>query len=473
MIKYRFLLQILLLLMADQVFGQGKAIITGKISNPLSPHIELVTLPNPLIPEEQQVQVALNGSTFRIEVPVTGAVIAELVHGEEVVPVYLEPGYDLSLSFNGKKFLKTLKFKGKGANENNFLAAFTTRYVDEEDFQVLPDNIKLLEGEFSDFLEHRRNDQMESLEKFTDKKPLSEDFKSYMLAEIEFGYAKDRLNYHPLRQQVMRATITKPSAAFYTYLDKLDMQRPANLISSAFVSFLPAYTAYYTREAGHTSKDKEYFLEAYTVAAEKLQGQAQLMAQTHILKQSIKGGHLKYTQQMLEDFTAKNNNAAVNAYLMEQFQTNKSLVIGSMAADFTAFNLAGDTVALSDLKEQVVYLSFLRNGCVLCAIEQPHLEQLATKLKGHKVVFLTVHFAESEQQWREKVQGRKLQANHVFVSPAQQQELAQLYGLSDGPAYFLLDGEGRFISTKARHPNDIEVVNDILEHLPVKQASLK
>ncbi|GHA64906.1 hypothetical protein GCM10007389_17090 [Pontibacter akesuensis] len=459
--------------MANQLFAQGKATITGKISNPLSGYIELITVPNPLIPEEQQVQVALNGNTFRIEVPVTGAVVAELVHGEEVVPVYLEPGYDLSLSFNGNRFLKTLKYTGTGANENNFLAAFTTRYVDEEDFQVLPDNIKLLEGEFAEFLEYRRNDQMESLEKFTDKKPLSENFKSYILAEIEFGYAKDKLSYHPLRQQVMRATITRPSASFYTYLEKLDMQRPANLISSAFISFLPAYTAHYTREAGHTSKDKEYYQQAYTVAAERLQGQAQLMAQTHILKQSIKLGHLKYTQQMLEDFTAKSSNTAVNAYLAEQFRTNKSLVIGSVAGDFTSVNLAGDTVALSDLKEQVVYLSFLRNNCALCTIEQPHLEQLATKLQGRKVVFLTVHLAESEQQWREKVQGKKLQASHVFVAPAQQKELAQLYGLSDGPAYFLLDQEGRFISTKARHPNDTEVVNDILEHLSVKQASLK
>ncbi|GAB3824994.1 hypothetical protein GCM10028895_34080 [Pontibacter rugosus] len=429
--------------------------------------------PNPLIPEEKSLQAELQGNTFRIEVPLQGAMVAELLHGNELVPVYLEPGYELSLSFNGDKFLRTLKYTGKGGNENNYLATYTTRFEDEEDYQVLPDNIKLKEEEFTAFLDYRRNDQLKSLDKYAGKNPVSDTFRNFLLAEVEFSYAKDKLRYHPLRQQILQVALTKPSPAFYTYLDKLDMQRPANLVSPAFVRFLQEYGIHYAQEAGYTEKDATYYKVAYSTVSQKLQGQAKLLAQAHILKQSIKSGHLQYTEQMLQDFTTTNKDAAVNAYLQQQHDANKAFAIGSEAPDFKYKNLAGDTVSLSSFKGQLVYLSFWRSDCSLCYVEQPHLEQLAVKFKGQKIVFLNVFISDNEQKWRKSAQGKDLQGEQAFVSITQQEELIANYKLEDMPAYFLVDAEGRFISQKARHPNDREAANDLAGHLQTRQASAK
>ncbi|AKD02786.1 TlpA disulfide reductase family protein [Pontibacter korlensis] len=466
------LLPLLLLLVANQLSAQDKAIISGKITNPLSDYVELIAYPNPLIPEEAKTEAELDGNSFRVEVPVKEAMVAELQHDDEVVQVYLEPGYELNLSFNGGKFLKTLKYTGKGANENSYLAAYTSRFDEEEDYQVLPDNIKFEEEEFTEFLDYRRNDQVKSLEKYAAKNPLSETFKAFMLAEIEFSYAKDKLSYHTLRQQILQVALKKPSPAFYTYLSKLDMQRPANLISPSFVSFLRLYTAYLANEAGYGKEQPEYYKARYDAAGRKLQGQAQILAQAQVLKRSIQQGHLKYTEQMLRDFTPKNTDVALNAYLARLQEANKALTAGSIAPDFTLKSVSGDSISLSDFQGQLVYLNFWSTDCGLCTVEQPNLQQLISKLKGRKVVFLNVAVGSDEAQWRKMVQGKELQGVHLFADGLEAEQIKP-YGLKDVPAYYLLDEEGRFLSVKARRPSDHEAFNDILQHLNVRQASLK
>lgn len=55
-----------------------------------------------------------------------------LFDGAEYAKMYLLPGFDLTMNLDAKQFDETIKFKGKGALENNLLAKFT---LDEEAFE--------------------------------------------------------------------------------------------------------------------------------------------------------------------------------------------------------------------------------------------------------------------------------------------------------------------------------------------------
>ncbi|MBC5994102.1 TlpA family protein disulfide reductase [Pontibacter cellulosilyticus] len=467
------LLALALLLQVQAVFAQGKAIITGKISNPLSDEIVVATTPNPLIPEEVQTAVQLKGGSFRLEVPVNGAIVAELLHGEEVVPVYLEPGYELNLAFNGDKFLKTLKFEGKGANENNYLVQYTRRFEEVEEYQVMPDNIKLTEKEFTAFLDYRKKDQLKNLEKYTTKSPVSDKFRKFALAEINFGYANDKITYHSLRENVLMTTrLQKPSAEFYTFLKELDLQSQENLLSYTFTTFLRNYAKYNANEAGLKESDKAYFKTAYSSIVEKLQGQVKAVAQADILKQSIQQGHLKYTTEMLQDFKSINKNPELEAYFTKLYNENKEFAIGSPAPDFQLKDVNGAAVSLSDFKGKLVYLNFWSTICGLCMVEMPNMQQLTEQLKGKNVVFLNVGLDEDEAKWKITVTGRKLQGVHLYLK-GMDAELVKRYNLKDIPAYFMIDEEGNFISIKPRRPTDRETANDILKHINEGQASAK
>jgi peroxiredoxin len=270
----------------------------------------------------------------------------------------------------------------------------------------------------------------------------------------------------------MQVALTKPSAAFYEYLHHLDLQNPANLLSPSFLNFLRSYTAYFAKEAGYTEKDPLYYKARYDVAAQKLQGQVKLLAQAQVLKQSVQQGHLKYTELMLQDFKARNQEEAVSAYFTRLHSENSTLVTGGQAPDFELKDINGDTISLSDFKGSLVYLNFWRSDCGLCHVELPHLQRLTSKMGNHKIVFLNVAIGDNEEQWRQLIVKKELQGEHVLAKGAEA-EVAKRYGLKDVPAYFLLDEEGRFIALKARRPSDHEAANDILQHLEVRQASLK
>jgi peroxiredoxin len=462
--RIQLLLLLAALLLVNYTFGQGKAIITGKITNPLSDEITVITYPNPLIPEEKETTVALNGNTFKLEIPVTETTLAELVHDNEVVPVYLEPGYSLTLSFNGDKFLKTIKFEGKGANENNYLAQYTRRFDEVEDYQVLPDNIKLNEKEFTEFLDLRKKDQLKNLEKYTAKSPVSEKFKAFALSEIGFGYANDKVTYPALRQRVGASKhYVAPSPSFYAFIDQLDVQNGL-AISPAYIAFLRNYTAHYTKAAGLTETDKLYYKKNYTQAAEKLQGNARLLAQANILKQSIQKGHIGYTEEMLQDYKAGNKLTEVVAYLEKYLAENSKNALGSLAPDFKLKSIDGSEVALSDFKGKLVYLNFWQTSCGLCMIELPHMQALTKQLQDKNVVFVNVGLDEDEAKWRKTVTTKQLLGTHLYLQ-GMDAELVKRYDLKDVPAYFLIDEEGRFVTIKARRPSDREAAKDILRHL--------
>ncbi len=63
----------------------------------------------------------------------------QLFDGTEYAKLYLMPGYDLNMTMDAKHFDQTIKFDGKGANENNFLAMYTLDSYLSEDAMASPD----------------------------------------------------------------------------------------------------------------------------------------------------------------------------------------------------------------------------------------------------------------------------------------------------------------------------------------------
>lgn len=81
--------------------------------------------------------------------------------GNEYAQLFLKPGYDLKMSLDAKKFDETLKFSGKGANENTFLAEQSL--IDQKmDFDSL---LAMEETNFNKAIEEKRNADTGRLDK--------------------------------------------------------------------------------------------------------------------------------------------------------------------------------------------------------------------------------------------------------------------------------------------------------------------
>lgn len=458
------------LLATHFLLAQSVVTVTGKVQKGQEDDIFIASLPSLLFPEEQRTFAQVNKGRFKLELPVDAPVTVELVYGNESVPLYLEPGFELQVSFTGGKMLKSLKYSGKGANENNYLALHTYRFDEEEDYQTLPDNVRLSEKEFLKFLEYRKEDQLAIFEKKIEARPVSDHFRQLILAEIDYSYANDRLTFFDMREQMRLPVQLSPSAGYFDFLDDLEMEQPASLEAISFPTFLRNYVKFIGKQAKLETSDIHYYRKVYDEVSYTLQDQARLMAQAYLIRQSLQQGNVLHLPAMLQDFSQNKGIADVHATLLRQYESHPGLGIGSAAPDFSLQDINGQLVNLSDFKGKIVYLGFWRTDCGLCMVEQPHAQELARKLQPHDVVLINIGVDENEQAWRNVVQSRGLGGVQLYLK-GQGHELARRYGLKDVPAYFLIGEDGTILSTKPRRPIDREAEKEILQHVMSNRAS--
>lgn len=458
------------MLATHSLLAQGTVTITGKVQKGQEDDIFIASLPSLLFPEEQRTFAEINNGRFRLELPVGKPLTVELVYGNESAPLYLEPGFELQVTFTAGKMLKTLKYSGQGANENNYLTLHAYRFDEEEDYQTLPDNVKLSEIEFLQFLDYRKEDQLAIFEKKISAKPVSEYFRQLILAEIDYSYANDRLTFFNMRELMRLPVQLSPSTSYFDFLQELDMEQPANLEAISFPAFLRNYIKFIGEQAQLEAGDIHYYKKAYEQVSHTLQGQARVMAQAYLIRQSLQQGNVLHVPAMLQDFRQHIAVADVYATLLQQYESHPGLGIGSAAPGFSLQDINGQLVSLSDFKGKIVYLSFWRTDCGLCMVEQLHAQELARKLQPHDVVLINIGVDDNEQAWRNVVQSRGFGGVQLYLR-GQGNDLARQYGLKDVPAYFLIDEDGTILSTKPRRPIDREAEKEILQHVMSNRAS--
>ena len=102
----------------------------------------------------KQMIVADKKGNFTSNFKVTDGLF-KLEVGEQYADLYLTNTSDIQIALDFKDFDNTIKFKGKGANENNFLAAENLKQADPSKFESMlkAENLEVLNTEVSKFKE--------------------------------------------------------------------------------------------------------------------------------------------------------------------------------------------------------------------------------------------------------------------------------------------------------------------------------
>ncbi|MCY3946577.1 MAG: redoxin domain-containing protein [Anaerolineaceae bacterium] len=117
--------------------------------------------------------------------------------------------------------------------------------------------------------------------------------------------------------------------------------------------------------------------------------------------------------------------------------------VGQIAPDFATTGDDGQALSLGDYRGQVVLLNFWATWCGPCRIEMPEFEQIYRERAGEDFVVIAVNNAESAaavQDFREELALSFPLALDVDAS------IQALFGISNYPSTFLLDGDGRILS---------------------------
>ena len=114
-----------ILLVANFTIAQGKMSFKADIANKNG---DVISIKNAMGKTIKDIKVNDKG-TFKDDFEITTGFYT-MFDGVEYAQLFLKEGYDLSLKMDAKEFDESIKFTGKGADENNFLAE--SALLDEE-----------------------------------------------------------------------------------------------------------------------------------------------------------------------------------------------------------------------------------------------------------------------------------------------------------------------------------------------------
>jgi len=111
-----------------------------------------------------------------------------------------------------------------------------------------------------------------------------------------------------------------------------------------------------------------------------------------------------------------------------------------LKADFTAFDLEGNPVKLSDHLGNIVVLNFWAIWCAPCRSEMPALETIYQEYRDRQVVILAVNVSESATDIAAFAQQNHL--TFLMLRDANR-DVVKKYGIRSLPTTFFIDREGQ------------------------------
>jgi peroxiredoxin len=457
----------------------GTARLTGRIHKPTHDTIAVSIPANLFDPREHLTYARLNErGEFSLTVPVAAATKADLVYGDEVIDLYLDPGTDLNLRFRGNDLPGTAVFtanrlpggfftklrngsnlgdeqhhRQQMANANSYLAEFDEQFVANDAFQVLPDNIGLYEKPFLSFITYRLEEELNFLEDRAAKQSFTADFYKYAKAEITYSNLNDRLTYQDLREQVVpsegRLTLSPPYYDFVRDLTPLNDFGAGQ--SEHYQDYLLNFVAFAATQQQHQRTDVDFYPFCYNLAYKYLRGVPRLITLGRILQESFRSAPVQQSQALLAHYQQLDGRQLYAPTLAADFAQRQALAIGTPAPAFRLPSITGDTLSLRDFQGKLVYLNFWKSTSGPCLYDLAHLQELQKQFAGRDLVFVSIDL-DDEASWQQLAQ-RPLAGVQLWAAGSYQSAAAVAYGVQAMPAYVLIGEDGTILNPRPKRPS--------------------
>ncbi len=130
--------------------------------------------------------------------------------------------------------------------------------------------------------------------------------------------------------------------------------------------------------------------------------------------------------------------------------------------DFSAKDISGQTVKLSELKGKVVLLDFWATWCPPCRVEVPNLIKIHRQFRDKNFVLISVSLDRDQAAARKFVSDKEMDWVHIIDAEAGI-EIAGKYQVAYIPATFLINRMGKIEASQLRGSDLKNKIAELLE----------
>jgi len=437
--------------------------ISGTIENPTGDSV-WVRLWNQFdVNEISESYGALLDSAGRFEITfsLNNPHFAQFFDGNEVSPMYVSPGDDMTMHLDTKYFDETIQYQGIGSYENNYLAQKALKNDYGINIYFLADSLDF--NDYSHFLDSTRMEQEAFFKKSIGN--LSPEFISAERTNLFYRYPV-LLSFAQYKNRKDTLILDQIFKVYKKYLDT----KPEDSLSPRYITFLKILPYYHEYAFAERLSNREVY---DSVQLQLVVDQCNNFERNIVLG-DLFNNMLAYRQNtdyfekyqtifdQYVDLPEIRNNI-LSKYTRLKSKLDKGIPSGAQLTNLNRIEY--ENYQFSDIiaqyKGRLVYLDFWASWCGPCKSEMPASIQLQRKYQGENISFVYFSTDRDSVAWKKMITILQLTGDHFLLNKGINNEITEKYQLQYIPRYMLINQEGVVIDSDAMRPSNPEVIKNI------------
>ena len=341
-----------------------------------------------------------------------------------------------------ERYVVTPTFKGKTANESNYLNLPYKVYDYSKD-NGIPFTYKEFREKVSEYQQYLKGLLKSCCKPFVDERmPEIEDMQQQQL--FMYGYGALMLGYKLTND-----------ADFMSSLASIDVEDTTNCnvrssLSDSYVRMnLQLYPELY--------KGEKEIVRYMKYLKEKINNpEVRERLSDYAIQSKVQFGSTDGLNEAFEIYRDLSGSSEIFKSNEKVYNGIKNIMPGMQAPDFLIEDINGNSFHFKDIigKGKAVYVDFWATWCAPCCAEIPYMEKLAGKFKdNNEIVLISISVDNNRKKWEEKVKADNPSWPQYIISPKGEKEFDSIYNINGIPRFMLIDKNGCFIDNDTIRPS--------------------